>query len=89
MSTTITTESILHEDGAEGALAEFTKQVRAGEPAIRELLKAEPERVWGFSELREAARGERRKTAMGAAIRSLAAQDVLTIEYSDYTAKAR
>lgn len=89
MSTTITTESILHEDGAEGALAEFGKQVRAGEPAIRKLLETEPKRVWGFSELREAAREGRRKTAMGAALRSLAAQGALTIDYSDYSVRAR
>jgi hypothetical protein len=88
MSTTITTESILNEDGAEAVLAEYGKQVRAGETAIRKLVEAEPGRVWGFSELREAAREGRRKTAMGAALRSLAAQGILAIDYTDYTVKA-
>jgi hypothetical protein len=88
MSTPITTETILEEDGAEAALAQFGSQVRAGETAIRRLLKAEPGRVWGFSELRDAAAEGRRRTAMGAALRSLDLQGVLRIDYTHYTVKA-
>lgn len=89
MSTPITTEFILNEDGAETVLAEFGKQVRAAEAAIRKLVEAEPQRTWGFSELREAAREGRRKTAVGAALRSLAGQGVLAVDYADYTVKTR
>jgi len=87
MSTPITTESILHEDGAEAALAEFGSEVRAGEAAIRQRLDAEPERQWRFSELRDAAAEGRRRTAMGAALRSLATQGVLEIDYATYAVK--
>lgn len=88
MSAPITTETILHEDGAEAALAQFASQVREGEAAVRRLLKKNPDRVWRFSELRDAAAEGRRKTAMGAALRSLALQDVLSIDYVHYTVEA-
>ena len=88
MSTPITTETILHEDGAEAALAEFASDVRAGEAAIRRFVEADPQRVWVFSELRDAAAEGRRKTAMGAALRSLDLQGFLRIDYARYTVEA-
>jgi hypothetical protein len=85
MNTPITSEAILNEDGVDAPLAEFATEVRDGEAAVRRLLKAEPGRSWGFSELREAARDDRRKTVMGAALMSLDRQGVLHIDYASYT----
>lgn len=85
MNTPITTESILSEDGAEVPLAEFASEVRAGEAAVRRLLGAHPGRIWGFSELRDAAAEGRRKTVMGAALMSLDRQGVVSIDYARYT----
>lgn len=85
MSSQITSEAILNEDGAEVPLAQFAAEVRAGETEIRRLISNEPGRRWGFSELRDAAAEGRRKTAMGAALMSLDRQGVVNIDYALYS----
>jgi hypothetical protein len=85
----ITAESILQEDGAEAALAEFANEVRAGEEAIRRYIaNAESGEVWTFRGLRDAAAEGRRKTAMGVALMSLDKTGEVQIDYARSTVVA-
>lgn len=52
-----TAETILQEDGAQAALAEFAEKVRGAEELIRQVLAdAQPGTQWSLRELRDLAR---------------------------------
>lgn len=82
----ITTETILQEDGATAALANFAAEVRESEAAIRSYVAdAGPGAEWTFRGLLEDVGGDRRKTAMGVALMSLDKAGVLQVDYARST----
>jgi hypothetical protein len=77
-----TASSILNEDGAQIALAEFADAVDDAISAIRKVVGEAPEgAVWTLRELREAAGEGRRSSAMTSALFKLEESGELKVDY--------
>jgi hypothetical protein len=88
-ATPITPKTILQEDGAQVALAEFSQEVRDGEDAIRRIVAdAGPGTVWTFRALRETAAEGRRPSVMTVALLNLDESGELQVNYISSTVVA-